>query len=595
MIISACIISFFIGIWVFTDALIFDMVYIAKKWIYYETYWSLYNLFLLLYLWFFPIFSYLSYVRIKKLREIEKVRIKFLLLAFGFFVFSWIFLQVILPLLWIMILEKEIVLLLIPFLLSFWYTHNRYYFSDLSISIWRIAIFLFSVVLAFVIIVSLRTYILSLPEVYQIFWKISSNTYIAEFLLWVILHTYVYKILLFYMLPHSKSDTIVNGLISLKEQIPHITNIDALNKFLEKQFLHHFHISHSFIHRNLDEVHNELVDFFNQWVFRDLYIHDHVFVEDNKNKFNNHDSLKEISKDVYLVFPIRNLDGSLKSVFEVGKKPLGEIYSEEEIKAFTSFSIFLESHLKYIYTYSKIQDLTVSLDKRVDEKTIEYNNLLNKQKEFIAYVGHEIRNPITNSLFLTDSLRDSAEDNGDKQILEDSSILYEELVKVSKLVKHIFSTEKFDLDKVKLYKKDIDVSKFLHGEIDVFANQFPHIRFMEEITPGIRKEIDETQFRQVIHNLLNNAVKFVDSDAPSILITCKQDNDQVSISIEDNGVGFDDIDISGVFDKYSTWAGNNIGLWMGLYLCKKIVEFHNGSIQALNSKTLGGASFSIKI
>ena len=75
-----------------------------------------------------------------------------------------------------------------------------------------------------------------------------------------------------------------------------------------------------------------------------------------------------------------------------------------------------------------MQNLSINLDKKVDEKTIEYNNLLSKQKEFIAYVGHEIRNPITNSIFLCDGLKEEIDDMTDtklsKRLGEDGAILY---------------------------------------------------------------------------------------------------------------------------------------------------------------------------
>jgi len=54
----------------------------------------------------------------------------------------------------------------------------------------------------------------------------------------------------------------------------------------------------------------------------------------------------------------------------------------------------LVGHLKYIEIYSKINDLNINLDKKVDEKTIEYNQLLNKQSEFISMASHEIKSPI---------------------------------------------------------------------------------------------------------------------------------------------------------------------------------------------------------
>jgi len=64
--------------------------------------------------------------------------------------------------------------------------------------------------------------------------------------------------------------------------------------------------------------------------------------------------------------------------------------------------------------------MSIYLDKKVDEKTIEYNTLLTKQKDFIRYLAHEIRNLLTNAIFLADSLQEKYQE-------EDTHILYDEL------------------------------------------------------------------------------------------------------------------------------------------------------------------------
>lgn len=56
--------------------------------------------------------------------------------------------------------------------------------------------------------------------------------------------------------------------------------------------------------------------------------------------------------------------------------------------------------------YNEIRDLSENLDQKVDEKTIEYNDLMNRQKEFISVISHEIKAPIANAIFQADSIID---------------------------------------------------------------------------------------------------------------------------------------------------------------------------------------------
>ena len=339
----------------------------------------------------------------------------------------------------------------------------------------------------------------------------------------------------------------------------------------------------------------EITQFFEKSLEKDVFINDIVFIEENKNKFNENILPRELNKESALIFPIIDNGTNVKWLVEIGNKKFWDYYSLEEIQLLRKFIDFLQWHLRYISIYWKIQELTVTLDKKVDEKTIAYNNLINKQKDFISYIGHEIKNPITNAIFLSDWLNETLSDLADgketRQAKEDGDILYSELLKVADLVKHVFSTEKFDLNKIQLYKKQIRLSEFLHEELWVFESHHSNIFFERNITDVWTVHIDEVQFRQVIINLFINAIKFSDTKQGKVCVSCYKDTGRKQIIIEDNWISFSDTDISGMFEKYSTGSGNAVWLWMWLYLCKKILELHGGDIRAEKSSKLWGAKF----
>jgi signal transduction histidine kinase len=115
----------------------------------------------------------------------------------------------------------------------------------------------------------------------------------------------------------------------------------------------------------------------------------------------------------------------------LGTKIFGDFYSIDEIALLEEFSFFLENHLKYIDTYSSLQDLSLNLDKKVDDKTIEYNDLINRQKEFIALISHEIKSPLSSAIFQSDSILhdlDTIEPNADK-MREELTVLNTQLVR----------------------------------------------------------------------------------------------------------------------------------------------------------------------
>ncbi len=100
--------------------------------------------------------------------------------------------------------------------------------------------------------------------------------------------------------------------------------------------------------------------------------------------------------------------------------------------------------------------------------------------------------------------------------------------------------------------------------------------------------------RQVIQNLLNNAIKFAQKENMRICISLfKIPSWKIHLQIEDNGEWFQEGKGNALFEKYTTGKGESIGLGLWLYLCKKIVELHEGKIYASNGTHLCGACFTI--
>jgi signal transduction histidine kinase len=101
--------------------------------------------------------------------------------------------------------------------------------------------------------------------------------------------------------------------------------------------------------------------------------------------------------------------------------------------------------------------------------------------------------------------------------------------------------------------------------------------------------------RQVIDNLLNNSIKFIHTTKPQIICSISTKKGLIYFEIQDNWIWFKWIDISQIFEKYSKGGHAMVGLWMGLYLCKRIVEMHGGEIKAQESKKLWWAHFQFSL
>lgn len=246
-----------------------------------------------------------------------------------------------------------------------------------------------------------------------------------------------------------------------------------------------------------------------------------------------------------------------------------------------------------------MQDLSLNLDKKVDEKTIEYNDLINKQKEFISIISHEIKSPIASAIFQSDSIIDDI--NNDSitlpKIKDELHILNDQLLRSSWIIAKVFSVQYYDTHTVHLFRENVQFTHFLEHELELFAHVHPELTLISNIATDIWfVSLDKIQFQQVLSNLLDNALKFIQSeDDPVIAIHVTKKQDILTVVIEDSGKGFEGIDAWDVFDKYKTGKKWMVWLWMWLYLCKKIISMHKGTIEADNSTQYGGARFTITL
>lgn len=195
--------------------------------------------------------------------------------------------------------------------------------------------------------------------------------------------------------------------------------------------------------------------------------------------------------------------------------------------------------------YHSIQDLSENLDKKVDEKTIEYNKLLSRQKEFISIISHEIKAPVANAIFQADSMLDDI-NNGElskEWMVSEMNILNEQLARMGELTSRLFSMQYFETRDVKLFRESIHIGNLLKCEVGDYARANKDIKFisefdeLEDSTKFI--SVDKIQFKQVISNLLQNAIKFSNKRGSSkIIVSAGISSDNLHVSIEDGGEGF---------------------------------------------------------
>lgn len=205
------------------------------------------------------------------------------------------------------------------------------------------------------------------------------------------------------------------------------------------------------------------------------------------------------------------------------------------------------------------------------------------QTEFINIAAHELRTPIMPILVNTEILE---EELGDKY--EEVRMIARNARRLERLTENILNVARIESGTLKLTKENFDLNKVIAGIIidEGAKSENKKVGFVHDSTAEIRIHADKDRVTQVIANLINNALKFTHNG--TITISAEIDNDKVIVNVKDSGSGIPTEILPLLFAKFATKSDRGTGL--GLYICKNIIEAHDGQMWAKNN-TDAGATF----
>lgn len=209
----------------------------------------------------------------------------------------------------------------------------------------------------------------------------------------------------------------------------------------------------------------------------------------------------------------------------------------------------------------------------------ELNRIESDKKAFISMISHEIKTPLTVISGYLEAIHDNVLDAGEaKDSLE---IVYRETLRLTDLTKEIVTkTSNKDLE---LYlEPTIFRLKPLLEEIVRLSGVNPKktIQFTLDCDENITMYADENKIRQVMNNLVSNAIKY-SNESVKIDITCFAQDDQLCLQVGDNGLGIKKSELNKIFDQYYRVRNTSHlleGNGLGLNIVRKLIELHKGRI-----------------
>lgn len=227
---------------------------------------------------------------------------------------------------------------------------------------------------------------------------------------------------------------------------------------------------------------------------------------------------------------------------------------------------------------------------------IEYmmKDLQNKddyQKNFVANISHDFRSPLT-------SIRGYAEAMKDGTISYDQQGKYLDIIlfeteRLNKLTTNLLTLNSFELNGAMLDIRSFDINDVIKKTVEAFEGICTKKKIVLKLQFSEKEtyvEADIGKIQQVLHNLIDNAIKFSNTDA-SIRITTEEKGSKVYIAIRDYGIGIPKDNINKIWERFYksdlSRGRDKKGTGLGLSITKEIISAHKENISVISTEGVG--------
>jgi PAS domain S-box-containing protein len=222
-----------------------------------------------------------------------------------------------------------------------------------------------------------------------------------------------------------------------------------------------------------------------------------------------------------------------------------------------------------------------------------------RKDEFLAMLAHELRNPLAPISNAVRVLRLRGSDAGAVRVASD--VLHRQVGQMARLVDDLLDVSRITRGKIELRKERVDVAGIVGQAVEAARPLCQSMRHELSVTLSPHPVVvnaDPTRLAQVIGNLLNNACKFTEPGG-RIRLAVERDGAQAVIRVRDSGVGIAPQRLRDVFDMFTqvdtSLERSRGGLGIGLTLVKRLVEMHEGTVEARSEGLGRGSEFVVRL
>ena len=291
-------------------------------------------------------------------------------------------------------------------------------------------------------------------------------------------------------------------------------------------------------------------------------------------------------------WPIRSSTGKVLATFALYTREPSEGPSIDQLEVVkllsTTAGLLIERHAEAEARAKATHELAAA--------NIAAERANRAKDEFLAMLGHELRNPlapIVSALQLMDLRADDASRSA-------RGVIARQVDHLVRLVDDLLDVSRIATGRITLHEETLDVQAIVARAIEMTAPQFEQRaqKLESSVEPGLYVVGDATRLAQVIANLLTNAAKYSDRETTTRL-TARAAEGRVVISVRDQGIGISPEMLPHVFELFTqaeqARGRDDGGLGLGLAIVRNLVRMHHGEIRVASPGPGKGSTFEIEL
>lgn len=262
------------------------------------------------------------------------------------------------------------------------------------------------------------------------------------------------------------------------------------------------------------------------------------------------------------------------------------------------FSIFL---IRSVRKEVKRREEVTRLAQSLEQANLRLQELDKQKTDFLSIAAHQLRTPLSILNGYIELIRDGGYGRVGKQVVGILNNMDESNIRLVKLVDEFLNITRIEQGRTKYDFVEQDVCNVISSVVNELKDraggkdlQISIVKSKQKV-PDVR--VDEEKIRHVIFNFVDNAIKYTNKGV--IAVSCTFENGSVVVRVKDRGFGFDKVDEANFFQKF--YRGNNVkgtnvnGTGLGLYVCRKFIEAHQGKIWGRSPGLGKGSEFGFSV